>query len=211
MNYKQVARETYAKFATFDGNQHIAGDYALEKILKIIEDFKVRKVLEVGLGIGSVSDAILNFAAKNNLAIDYVGTEANDFCRNALKTNVSRYKDISLFDDLSQVPTTKFDLIIVDGSDDALLSVKNLITENGCIFIEGFRQSQVDALHRAFPDMIYCEIISMRPTPKIGPFSQKWTGGGRLIFIKPTLYQKFYCFNEKVKTFTKRRLRKIIG
>jgi hypothetical protein len=61
-----------------------------------------------------------------------------------------------------------------------------------------------------FPRFIYAEIISARKPPEYGPYRQKWTGGGSLIFTNPNFIQKCYCFNEKVKTFLKRRARKFI-
>ena len=54
MNYKKIAKDNYKKFAFIDGNQHIASEYALITILKLIEDFNVKSILEVGLGIGSI-------------------------------------------------------------------------------------------------------------------------------------------------------------
>jgi hypothetical protein len=210
MNYKECAVETYKKFSKIDGNQHIAGDYALEFILKIIKDFKVKSVLEVGLGIGSIADAILTYSVSNNLKINYSGTEANEFCLNALSKNVIHYNLIKLYSNINSVTNAcKFDLIIVDGSDDSLEKISKIANENAIVFIEGGRANQVDNLKNIFPKYKYAEIISVRKPPEYGPFKQRWTGGGGLIFVNPTLHQKAYVFKEKIKTYVKRRLRKI--
>jgi hypothetical protein len=211
MNYKKIAADTYKKFSTLEGNQYIAGDYAIETILELIKDFKIKNILEIGLGIGSISDAILNFSRDNNLEINYYGTELNEFCLEALKKNVTDSDKIHLFSDLEFLKAnTKFDLVIVDGSDESLAKVKHLLASRSLIFIEGGRASQVKFLKELFPKSIYAEIISIRKPPEYGLYHQKWTGGGSLIFINPNFVQKCYCFNEKVKTFLKRRLRKFI-
>jgi hypothetical protein len=211
MNYKKIAADTYRKFSILEGNQHIAGDYAIENILELIKDFNIKNILEIGLGIGSISDAVLNFSKDNSLEINYYGTELNEFCLEALKKNVTDLDKIHLFSDLEFLKTDiKFDLVIVDGSDESLAKVKHLLAPRSLIFIEGGRASQVKFLKKLFPKFIYAEIISVRKPPEYGPYHQKWTGGGSLIFTNPNFVQKSYCFNEKVKTFLKRRARKFI-
>lgn len=211
MNNKECAKQTYEKFSNFKGNDHIAGDYAIEKILQVIGDFKIKNVLEIGLGIGSIADAVLTFSNKNNLEIQYAGTEANEFCLNALVNNVEFYNSIKLFSNIESILNeNRYDLIIVDGSDEALNKVSKLISKHGIIFIEGGRASQVQNLKAIFPNYRYSEIISYRKPPSYGPFQQKWTGGGSLIFVNSTFSQKIYSFKQKIKTYAKRRLRKFI-
>ena len=96
MNYKKTAEITYLKFSEIEGNQNIAGDYALEFILRLIKDFKIKNVLEIGLGIGSVSDAIMMYAKNNGLQITYTGTEANQYCIEVLPKNVNYFNEINL-------------------------------------------------------------------------------------------------------------------
>lgn len=209
MNYKEISAETYRKFADKQGNDHIAGDYALEEILRIIEKFNCKNILEVGLGIGSISDAILNFSESNSLNINYSGTEANEYCLEQLPQNVDRFEQIKLHSKIAEIADGNlFDLIIVDGSDALLSEVKKLCAKNALIFIEGGRASQIKVLNEIFPEFYQCEIISIRKPPAYGPFHQKWTGGGTLIAISPTVFQKAFIFIEKVKTFSKRRMRK---
>jgi hypothetical protein len=204
MNYKILAKETYKKFANINGNDHIASEYAIITILKIFKDFKVQSVLEVGLGIGSISDSILNYARINNQKIIYSGTEANDFCLNALKINVDNYDLINLFDNISDLDSNqKFDFIIVDGSDKSLKEIFKFCNSKTIIYVEGYRGSQVESLKEIFPNFKHVEIISNYKNPSYGPFSSEiWCGGGQLIFINPSFGDKIYWFNEKVKTFS---------
>lgn len=211
MEYKKQAYLTYKKFSKLEGNQHIASDYALEFILKLIKDFKVKSVLEVGLGIGAICDAILNYSKHNNLSINYSGTEANAFCLNALSKNVDSFGDIDLFSSVKELPETNtYDLIIVDGADEATKEIKKHVKQNTIVFIEGCRTEQVEAIKKVFPPAIYAEIISCKHPPVYGPFDQKWSGGGGLIFVNPNFKQKRYALVQKANTFFKRRMRKFV-
>lgn len=211
MNYKEVSSETYKKFSEKQGNEYIAGDYALEKILRFISHYNVKRVLEIGLGIGSISDAILKFSKLNNLEIKYTGTESNEFCLQELPLNVEDFSKISLYSSLMLLPkNSTYDLIIIDGSDDSLNQIKKHCAKNAIIFIEGGRASQIKTVQDIFPDSKYVEVISLRQPPSYGPFHQKWTGGGSLIATNPSVFQSASIFTEKIKTFAKRRLRKYI-
>lgn len=210
MNYKKVAQENYKRFSFIDGNEYIASEYALITILKLIEDFNVKSILEVGLGIGSISDTVFKYAESNNKVIDYAGTEANDFCLQALKSNVEDYNAIDLYEAIINIKNNKkYDFIIVDGSDASLVEISSFCKQDSIIYVEGFRGSQVNSLKKIFPNFKHVEIISSYKNPNYGPFpSNRWTGGGQLVFINPNFYLKMYWFKEKVKSFLKRRLRK---
>lgn len=210
MNSKSIAQENYKRFSNIDGNAHIASEFALISILKLINDFKIKSILEVGLGIGSIADTVFKYAKSTNKLIGYTGTEANDFCLNALKINVELYEKIELFQTISEINNqNKYDFIIVDGSDESLKEIATYCKQNTIIFVEGFRGSQVDSLKQVFPKYKHVEIISNYKNPKYGPFpSDRWTGGGQLIFINPNLNNKLYWFKEKLKSFLKRRQRK---
>ncbi len=211
MNYRQASARTYKKFSSCQGNDHIAGDYALEKILHFITQFRSKRILEIGLGIGSIADNILTFAAENRLDLEYSGTESNDFCLNELPKNVTHFQKIQLYASLADVPSGEtFDFIIVDGSDDSLSNIAKHCANHAIVFIEGGRMGQIATLKKIFPNCLSSEIISIRKPPHYGPFSQTWTGGGSLIAINPTPAQKLFVLGERVQTFVKRRLRKII-
>ena len=193
-----------------DGNAHIATEYALKTILKLVEDFKISSILEVGLGIGSISDTVFKYADIKNRTIEYAGTEANEFCLDALKQNVISNDKIDLYSELSDISQTKkYDLIIVDGSDASLKSIAAYAKEDSIIYVEGWRGSQVAQIKDVFPNCAHVEIISSYKNPQYGPFDAAiWAGGGQLIFINPNLGRKAYWFKEKVGSFLKRRIRK---
>ena len=181
----------------------------MKSVLKIINDFNVKTILEVGLGIGAICDTVLKYSKASNKSYKYVGTEANEFCLNALKDNVEFYNELEINKDVDSVESSQFDFIIIDGADDTIKSIKHLCKPRTVIYIEGFRGSQVNIIKEVFPSAKHSEIISLYKNPEYGPFpSNRWVGGGQLIFIKPTGKQNIYWAKEKVKTFIKRKLRK---
>jgi hypothetical protein len=212
MNTNKLAEDKYKYFSDCDGNDHISSIYALKTILKLIDDFKVKSVLELGLGIGSISDTILTYSESNQKNIKYVGTETNEFCLQELKKNLKYYSQLELFSSLSVMNSNNtFDFIIVDGSDEDLNSIANYSNKRALIFIEGFRITQVNTIKNIFPNYIHVEIISKEKNPNYGPFSsESWSGGGQLIFINPNLYQRYYWLKEKLNSYLKRRLRRFV-
>ncbi|TDD75970.1 hypothetical protein [Flavobacterium caseinilyticum] len=103
MKDSNLAEKNYKRFCGLEGSEYIASEFALETILKIIKIFKVHTILELGLGIGSISDTVLKYSKKANHTIGYVGTEKNDFCLNALKSNVLDFDKIELYAELNQI------------------------------------------------------------------------------------------------------------
>ena len=83
MKRQKIAIENYKRFCNLDGSDFIASEFALKTLLRIVKFFKVKSILEVGLGIGSVSDTILKYVNSRKLSIVYNGTENNDFCLKA--------------------------------------------------------------------------------------------------------------------------------
>ena len=77
---QKLAETYYRKFANVEGNQYIASLYALKKILDLVAFNRPKKILEVGLGIGSISFSIIEFLKAKNADYIYHGTETNEFC-----------------------------------------------------------------------------------------------------------------------------------
>jgi hypothetical protein len=206
MNPMQLAEQTYLKFSKIEGNQHIAIEYALKCALRLIEDFQLKTILEVGIGIGCIADAIL----ESDPNLQYTATEANEFCINAIKKNVSQIERVKLYNYLNQIPeNTYFDFIIIDGSDDSLAEIKRMCTPKTVIFIEGGRALQVASLKKIFPKVLHAEMLSDYKNPACGPFSsESWCGGGQLIFPYPNFKMRWYYWREKWATYLKRKKRK---
>lgn len=210
MTDKDLAVQNYKRFCGLEGSEYIASEFALETILRVIRMFKVHTILELGLGIGSISDTVLKYSKKANHTIGYVGTEKNDFCLNALKSNVLDFDKIELYAELNQIKNKKFDLIIIDGYDDTLEEVVAFCNKNTIIFIEGDRKGQTEAIRQIFPKNKYVNIITLNKNKAYshsGGNTNHYVGGGQLIFIDPTLKMKLFWFQQKITTFIINKLR----
>ncbi len=202
MKRNEIQSNLYQSFCKADGSQHIASEYAIEKINGLVENFGIKGILEVGLGIGSISGIVLA-VNKNKPDIDYIGTEADDFCLNALPENLKEdYNRLKIYPNLTEIPSDKkIDLIIIDGKDHNLQAVKDLISENGILAIEGDRIPQQDSLQELFPQHKYVHCISLKKNKEYSPFSaENWQGGIKVIFVSPTLKQHLWWFREKYFT-----------
>jgi hypothetical protein len=202
MKRNQQLSDLYKTFCKAEGNQHIASEYAIEKINGLLEKFRVKRILEVGLGIGSIS-GILLAVNRNKPDLDYTGTEANEFCLEALPENLKEdYNRLQIYSNLINIPgNKKFDLIIIDGKDPNLQAIKGLISENGILAIEGDRVPQQDSLQELFPQHKYVHCISLKKNKEYSPFSaENWQGGIKIIFVYPTLKQHLWWFKEKYFT-----------
>ncbi|MEP3836594.1 MAG: hypothetical protein ABJM36_03050 [Algibacter sp.] len=203
MNIREIAKQNHLKFSAFEGSQHIASEFAIYKLLEVTKKFKRLSILEVGLGIGSISDTILNNNKTENMC--YVGTENNSFCLESLKKNLNEknYNTLTVLPGIDKVfeLRKKFDLVIVDGSYDNILSLSSQLESDAIIAIEGDRITQVNDLKTLFPKAKFVHSISLRKNNPNGVgLPGHWQGGIKLLFLNPNNSQLVYCFTEKVKT-----------
>lgn len=179
MQVDQQISLTYKQFSLADGSQHIASEYAIRKLQELVKKFHIKNVLEIGLGIGSIAGCILTV----NKNINYVGTEANGFCLNALLKNLKE----------------KFDLIIIDGKDPDLHYVKQLLAKNAIIAVEGDRLPQQKVLQEIFNQHKMVHVMSLSKNKSYSPFSTSdWQGGLKIIFVNPSGNQYASWLKEKI-------------
>lgn len=212
MTYQQLAVENYKRFSALEGSEYIASEFAIETILRLIEKYNVKNVLEVGLGIGAICDTVLQYAKMSNLPMHYVGTEANEFCLSVLPKNVTDYQKIERYHDVSAVPDQNFDLIIVDGADKNFAKIAGLCSKDTIIYIEGDRGPQTRNVKEIFPRAKHVNVITLQKNRSYAHGSSTpatYMGGGQLLFTDPSLGRKIFWFSEKVKSFIKRNIRDI--
>ena len=200
------ADATYRHFSTRAGNQHIASVYALERAVALVERFRIQRVLEVGLGIGSLAHALLTAYPH----LQYTGTEANRFCLSQLPENLGAYwQRVRLYASLAEVPAESFGLIIVDGGDPALGRLPSLLEPHGIVFVEGYRLEQVEALRRLLgPRCLRVMDISHRRNPVGGPFpANVWSGGAQILYADPSVRQRLAYVERRVLNAVWYRLR----
>lgn len=201
MNRKQKLYQSYRKFEHAEGNQHIASEFAVHKLAELITWFKTKRILEIGLGIGSISGSLLDF--KKDKIQCYLGTEDNLFCLEALKKNLGvNHSKLNINSEIKEVPTDKeFDLVIIDGKDHNLREIEKLVSPRGIIAIEGDRLPQQIILEEMFPKHKMVHSISLSKNASSSPFpSDEWQGGLKIIFVKPCLKQQFWWLKEKIFT-----------
>lgn len=194
--------KSYQSFCEANGSKHIASEYSIEKINELVETFQVKRILEIGLGIGSICGIVLS-VNRNKPKFEYAGTEAIDFCLKALKKNLEEdYNRLEIYTDLNNMPFfKKYDLVIIDGKDANLQAIKDLISKNGTIVIEGDRIPQQDLIQKLFPNHKYVHSISLKKNNDYSPFSnENWQGGLKIIFVNPTFKQSIWWFTEKLFT-----------
>jgi hypothetical protein len=208
---EDIAITNYKRFCALEGSDYIASEFALSTILRLIKEFNVLNILEIGLGIGSVSDTILKFSKFSNFTIKYVGTEKNEFCLKVLPQNVKDYNKIQICSELNQIKKKDFDLIIIDGLDDSLKEIKKYCSVNAILFIEGGRDAQTKTILNVFPKCLYVNVITLKKNPFYAHEKRSvnsYIGGGQLIFINPSFDMKLFWIKEKLLTFVKIKIRK---
>ncbi len=211
MTKKEFAIANYKRFCAMEGSEYIASEFALEIVLRLIDKYKIRTVLEMGLGIGAIADTVLGYSKKHDLGIEYTGTEANEFCLGALRKNVRDYDKIDLHSELRDVKAQTFDLIIIDGYDESLAQIKKYCHARTIIFIEGDRKNQTSNVLEIFPEAKHVNIITLERRKEYahGEVPQNnYVGGGQLIFVNPDAAMKLHWLGEKLSTYVKRKRRK---
>lgn len=201
MKNEQKISQSYRKFEHAEGNQHIASEFAVLKLAELITWFKTKRILEVGLGIGSISGSLLDF--KRDRILCYSGTEDNAFCLEALNKNLGvNHRNLNIYSEIKEVPNDKkFDLVIIDGKDHNFREIKKLVSPRGIIALEGDRLPQQSILEELFPrsKMVHSIILSQNSCRSPFP-SDEWQGGLKIIFINPGLKQRLWWLKEKIIT-----------
>ena len=209
---KILAENNYKLFCSYQGSKWIASEFALDTILRLIRSFQIKDILELGVGIGSVSDTVLKSVKRDNKEINYYGTESNDFCLSVLPKYVEDFEKIRLFSELKDIENKTFDFVIIDGLDDSLSKIKSYLGKNAILYVEGDRKVQTKTLLSMFPKHKYVNVITLKKNPPYAHENRSinnYIGGGQLIFTNPTLTMKFFWFKEKVSTALKIRIRKL--
>ena len=133
-----LAKTIHRQFKRKPGSGRIASQVSLYHLSRLISLRKPKVVLEVGSGIGTVSQLVLAHPAKVQALLSI---EQEPFCRASLSKNltVQEWQKWVLFHSLSELPKNlRFDLIIFDGNqyDPSIFQFMGAET---AIFVEGKR------------------------------------------------------------------------
>jgi spore coat polysaccharide biosynthesis predicted glycosyltransferase SpsG len=207
----KLSIDNYKRFCELEGSEYIASEYALTTILKFVRTFNISTILEIGLGIGSISDTIFKYAKIINRDISYTGTENNEFCLKVLPSYVEDFDKINLYSEINEIKEKTFDFIIIDGLDDSLAKIEEYVKTNTILFVEGDRSIQTKTLRKIFPKHVFVNSVTLKKNPEYvhgGLNKENYIGGGQLIFINPTLKMRLYFIKEKIKTYIIFRVRR---
>lgn len=162
MIIRERATTKYLEFSKNKGCQHAAGQYAMYRILELVEMYKCTSLLEIGFEIGTLPSLILENTVR---LINYVSTEANAFCLESLKNNLSAksYNTLEIYENLSTVLTSdkqSYDFVIIDGKFDNFNAITNNLSKNAIIVVEGDRQEQEQIVQEHFPHSKFVHLVS---------------------------------------------------
>lgn len=209
-NISKIAISKYIEYSKYEGSQHIAKEHSIYRVLECIKKNKCESILEVGLGIGTIYSSVYNY----NQKLKYTGTENNDFCLKSLKENLKEsYNHLVVFPNIESIPKNKkFDIVIIDGKDDTLNTVKKHLNKDSIILIEGDRSDQEKSIVKMFPSCKNVHIITLKKNNPEGYYKKNdYQGGVKIIFIKPNAKQLAYWIKNKVLTNLKYKVRILKG
>jgi hypothetical protein len=214
MNLKTFSSIQYKVFCKAEGSQNIVSEYALLQILRLIKLYSIKSILEVGVGIGTISGSILKYFENVPHKLYCAGTEKNEFCLNEIPKNLGHnYKDLMIYPEINKVSGhSKFDLIIIDGAEKNLGMVKNLLTTKGIIVIEGDRRIQEEMVKNIFPSAKYVHLISLKRNGEYSvKYAKNFQGGLKVWFVNPDIKQKIHWGFLKLSTAMKFQIRKSLA
>jgi predicted O-methyltransferase YrrM len=136
------AREIYRRFQAKPGSEHIATEQALAYLSALLDAAQPKVVLEMGAGIGTITDALLLHPARPERI---VAAEQNDYCLSVLRGNLTNSEDrrLVIASKPEEVPPDLvFDLVVGDGGfgvDGHYVTFSSQLRPGTIVFAEGNR------------------------------------------------------------------------
>jgi hypothetical protein len=206
------ALHTHSLFSAKEGSEHIASFNALRGVIHHVRRRKLKKILELGIGIGTIPYALREARLRHEIThnFDYYGTEADLFCIQAFKDNVPDYTDfvnhIQTLEDVSASGQEPFDFVIVDGRESGLEKLLDMLAKRGVIFVEGGRSTQIGIIesvaasaHRQF--VKYSSVA----------LSRRGVGGYSVLLFEPSVIDRAMASLYRIATPVKYRLALLFG
>jgi hypothetical protein len=160
-----IARNIHESFSRKAGSHRIASAFSLCHLSRLIRVRRPKAVLEIGAGIGAISELILLHQEK----VDCLYSIESDPCRCAALRDNLRPREGQTWNLLSsheEIPrTNSFDLIVFDGNQIDRRTLRFLHAETA-VFIDGMRRRARDGLIR------YCEGIGL--SLRLHEYSGTW-------------------------------------
>jgi len=129
------SRKLHEKYSAYDGSEQIALLYSLETLEELLKTRTPTHILELGGGIGTISELIL---VKSNAILEVI--ENNQFCRERMVQNLSELRKYKLIDNYQYLSGGSLaDMLVIDANN-GIYNVSKLISlmpNIEVIFIEG--------------------------------------------------------------------------
>jgi spermidine synthase len=111
---RKFAGEIFRRYKAKDGSAHIASAVSLAHLSACLREFRPRRVLECGAGIGTITDALLSHESHVERVVSF---EWNAFCLRTLASNLAHHdrSRLAIVTDASELPATPADMIVCDG------------------------------------------------------------------------------------------------
>lgn len=129
--HTSVAAQHHADFRSLSGSEQIASPFALAVLLATLERLHPTRVLEVGSGIGTMTDLLTAYGCEIH------AIEDNAFCRAELSRNLADWQVRRLAPGLGYL----HQLIVVDGDQIRPNIALGLLARGGWILVEGNRRT----------------------------------------------------------------------
>ncbi len=124
-----------AKFAQQVGSEQIALLISIQTLLKLLESKRPSRVLELGAGIGTLTQMCLEKSSAELTAV-----ESNEWCTARLKENLKQYRDYELISNYALLNSGHLaDFLIIDVNN-GIYNVGSLVSNSinlNLVFIEG--------------------------------------------------------------------------
>ena len=134
----RLAEQIHAKFQAREGAEQIASLWALEGLEAWLTDNPPERVLEVGAGIGTVSELLGHYCRLSEFV---VCVEDDPWCRTKWGHNVWPIPPAMHLYDKVPLYEQPFDLIVLDGPQ-MPPDGWHLLARGGTVFVEGNRRGQ---------------------------------------------------------------------
>jgi hypothetical protein len=168
---QSITQKEYEEYEKANGDYAIASLFFLNELREIIRRERPGRILEVGVGVGTIPYAVREFQD----TLEYVGTEAFEPCIERLGVHAPFVVHARC------VRETEgwFDLIIVDGRDEDTHTLPERLRESGVILVENDRRDQVALIREAARRRRF---VSFRKRP----FSLDKAAGYTIFLFEPT-------------------------
>lgn len=146
--FSPEALEIFQVFKSRPGSDHIAKPVTIEALLRLLQELRPERVLEMGGGIGAISYTVLKHSAA---CLDVY--EDDLFCREQLLKALSDFKGrYQILTDYRVLPSEReYDLVIVDGGSgrkgdggfrEAVCLYLDYLQNLKAVYVEGNRHNQ---------------------------------------------------------------------